>query len=96
MAAAALAGLQLEGDDKYRIIFRRAHNWFLGKNSLEQPMVNVAQGACFDGLQACGINKNQGAESTLAYLWTQWHSSLADKVPIAAVGRSRGSSAPTF
>jgi hypothetical protein len=71
MAAAALAGLQLEGGDNYRIVFRRAHSWFLGQNSLEQPMASVAQGACFDGLQVSGINKNQGAESTLAYLWTE-------------------------
>jgi hypothetical protein len=31
-------------------------------------------GACCDGLQPLGLNRNQGAESTLAYLWTEWHS----------------------
>ena len=27
--------------------------------------------ACYDGLQASGVNYNQGAESTLAYLWAE-------------------------
>lgn len=71
MAAAALAGLKLRGDDKYLAVFRRAHGWFLGANSLELPLADVQSGACFDGLQAAGVNFNQGAESTLAYLWTE-------------------------
>lgn len=74
MADAALAGLALRGDAKYRAIFQRAHGWFLGQNSLELQMADVAAGACFDGLEPAGVNRNQGAESTLAYLWTQWHS----------------------
>lgn len=71
MAAAALAGLTLGGHDKYLAIFQRSHDWFLGQNSLEQPLADEAEGACFDGLESAGINRNQGAESTLAYLWTQ-------------------------
>jgi hypothetical protein len=71
MAAAALAGLKLRGDDKYLAVFRRAHGWFHGRNSLEQPLADVQPGACFDGLQPDKVNLNQGAESTLAYLWTE-------------------------
>jgi len=51
--------------------FRRAHAWFHGQNSLCQPLVDVQHGACCDGLQASGLNRNQGAESTLAYLWAE-------------------------
>ncbi len=71
MAAAALAAYQQQGDDKYLAIFRRAHEWFLGKNSLKQPLADVTSGACCDGLETAGVNQNQGAESTLAYLWTE-------------------------
>src|SRR5437016_2949243 len=77
MASAALAGLELRGDEKYLAVFQRAHAWFHGQNSLGLPLADMADGSCFDGLQPAGINKNQGAESTLAYLWTQWHSFAA-------------------
>ena len=79
MAAAALAALELRGDEKYRAVFLRAHGWFHGRNSLELPLADVQGGACFDGLQPAGINRNQGAESTLAYLWTEWHSFAAQQ-----------------
>ena len=79
MAAAALAGLELRGDEKYLSVFRRAHGWFHGQNSLEQTMADVQDGSCFDGLQRCGVNRNQGAESTLAFLWTELHSFTAQQ-----------------
>lgn len=72
MAEAALAALRLLGDEKYLAIFRRAHEWFRGRNSLGEPLIDVSTGACCDGLLASGANRNQGAESTLAYLWTEW------------------------
>jgi hypothetical protein len=74
MADAALAAFGLLNDPKYLAIFRRAHGWFHGENSLKQPLVDVLSGACCDGLQLSGVNRNQGAESTLAYLWTELHS----------------------
>ncbi|MFL6724486.1 MAG: hypothetical protein ACJ8E7_10185, partial [Sphingomicrobium sp.] len=30
------------------------------------PLADPAEGGCFDGLMASGINRNQGAESILA------------------------------
>jgi hypothetical protein len=71
MASAALAGFGLRGDEKYLAIFRRAHGWFHGNNSLVEPLADEQSGACFDGLQPTGVNHNRGAESTLAYLWTE-------------------------
>jgi hypothetical protein len=79
MAATALAALELRGDAKYLAIFQRAHQWFHGQNSLQQPLADAEQGACFDGLQPAGINRNQGAESTLAFLWTELHVSAAEQ-----------------
>ena len=71
MAEAALAAFHLLGDDKYLAAFRRAHGWFHGRNTLKRPLVDVRSGACYDGLQAPGVNRNRGAESALAYLWTE-------------------------
>jgi hypothetical protein len=71
MAGAALAAYRLRGDESDLAIFRRAHRWFHGQNSLGQPLADRHTGACFDGLQPEGVNHNQGAESTLAYLWTE-------------------------
>jgi hypothetical protein len=42
---------------------------------LGKPLIDAQCGACCDGLQATGVNRNQGAESTLAYLWTEMHQS---------------------
>ena len=74
MAEAAMAGFTLlgnSGGEKYLAVFRRAYAWFHGENSLHQPLVDVHCGSCYDGLQRSGVNRNQGAESTLAYLWAE-------------------------
>jgi hypothetical protein len=73
MADAALAGFALGHEEKYLATFRRACDWFHGENGLRQPLADVARGACCDGLQPSGVNRNQGAESTLAYLWAELH-----------------------
>ena len=43
-------------------------NWFLGHNDLNMPLYDPKTGGCRDGLMADGINQNEGAESTLAWL----------------------------
>ena len=70
MAAAAVAAFQLRDDHSYLVTFQKAFEWFLGQNSLKLPVADVESGGCFDGLETTGLNRNQGAESTLAYLWT--------------------------
>ena len=44
------------------------HEWFLGKNDLGVPLYDAETKGCCDGLEPDGVNRNQGAESTLAYL----------------------------
>jgi glycosyltransferase involved in cell wall biosynthesis len=46
----------------------RAFEWFLGRNRLEQPVYDISTGGCHDGLGESAVNRNEGAESTLAYL----------------------------
>lgn len=42
--------------------------WYLGENELRLPLYDYETNGCFDGLESYGLNQNQGAESTLAYL----------------------------
>jgi hypothetical protein len=42
--------------------------WFLGDNDLRMCLYDFETKGCCDGLEKYGVNRNQGAESTLAYL----------------------------
>ena len=42
--------------------------WFLGENDLRIPLYDHETNGCNDGLESYGLNRNQGAESTLSYL----------------------------
>jgi glycosyltransferase involved in cell wall biosynthesis len=42
--------------------------WFLGENDLRLSLYDYESKGCCDGLEKYGVNRNQGAESTLAYL----------------------------
>lgn len=46
----------------------RSYQWFLGENILRVPLYDQETKGCCDGLQETALNRNQGAESTLAYL----------------------------
>jgi hypothetical protein len=89
MADAALSAFWLLNDEQYLATFGRAHGWFEGQNSLGRSLVDARQGACCDGLQPQGVNRNQGAESTLAWLWTAVHQNEVqhvlgkDRIPLA-------------
>jgi glycosyltransferase involved in cell wall biosynthesis len=53
---------------KYMRHLYQSYQWFLGENSLNLPLYDHETKGCADGLQTYGVNRNQGAESTLAYL----------------------------
>lgn len=42
--------------------------WFLGENDLRMSLYDFETKGCCDGFESDGINRNQGAESSLAYL----------------------------
>lgn len=56
------------GDKKWFEESERCLSWFLGQNDLQLPVCDYKTGGCCDGLERQGINGNQGAESTLAWL----------------------------
>jgi glycosyltransferase involved in cell wall biosynthesis len=42
--------------------------WFLGENDLRMNLFDFETQGCCDGFESYGVNRNQGAESSLAYL----------------------------
>ena len=60
---------------------RAAAAWFLGANDAGQLMWDPDTGGGFDGLHADRVNRNQGAESTLAVLSTLQHARRFSTVP---------------
>jgi len=60
-------------DKSYLDKMVKCYRWFLGENSLRLPLFDHETKGCCDGLEAHGVNRNQGAESTLSY----WISHLA-------------------
>ena len=50
--------------DKLRLSF----DWFFGNNDLDISLFDSESKGCNDGIEAFVINRNQGAESNIAYL----------------------------
>lgn len=71
--AAALVEAEVEaflvtGNEAHARHAVRAFEWFLGRNRLRQSVYDFATGGCHDGVGQSDVNRNEGAESTLAYL----------------------------
>jgi glycosyltransferase involved in cell wall biosynthesis len=58
----------LTGDKTYLTKLFKSFRWFLGENDLRMSLYNHDTRGCCDGIESYGINQNQGAESTIAYL----------------------------
>jgi len=56
------------GDKHYLDRMVASFMWFLGENDLRIPLYDFETCGCCDGLESHGVNRNQGAESILAYL----------------------------
>ena len=68
MVDALLEAARVTGEGEWRDDAWMCFEWFTGRNVLGQSMVNAETGGCQDGLQPGRVNRNQGAESVLAYL----------------------------
>ena len=66
--SACLEAYRVTQDPAWMNEARSAFEWFLGRNDLGQDLYDPGTGGCCDGLQEDRINRNQGAESTLAFL----------------------------
>ncbi|WP_444664121.1 glycosyltransferase [Cellulomonas sp. CW35] len=68
LAEAAATALRVTGDAGWSVVLERCVAWFEGANDTGVPVRDAATGGGFDGLERDGVNRNQGAESTLAWL----------------------------
>ena len=68
MVAACIEAFNLTGLQVWEDRAMIALDWFLGRNDAHTPMYDYASGGCHDGLQSKGVNQNEGAESTIAWL----------------------------
>jgi glycosyltransferase involved in cell wall biosynthesis len=68
MVEACFRAWRVTGERRWRETMTTTFEWFLGRNDLGRPVYDYATGGCYDGLHAEGINANEGAESTLAFL----------------------------
>ncbi len=75
LEAAAMIGASIEAyectqREEWIELASTCFNWYLGQNDQQRQLYDYASGGCRDGLTAHGVNENQGAESTLSYLWS--------------------------
>ena len=82
--SACIEAYHATGDMLWAAEARRAFEWFLGRNDLGLALYDPGTGGCRDGLHPDRVNRNQGGESTLAFLLSLVEMQLAQSV----LGRS--------
>ncbi len=65
---ACLEAFHVTADTRWLDRAHQAFNWFLGDNDLHLPLYDHVTGGCCDALTAQGVNENQSAGATLAWL----------------------------
>jgi hypothetical protein len=68
MVETAALAYRITGSSFNEKVLRRALGWFFGLNTKSVNVYESTSGACCDGITPNGLNENQGAESTVAFL----------------------------
>jgi hypothetical protein len=68
MTEAALVAFRVTHNINFRVVAKNIFEWFLGRNASGLRVYNLNTGGCYDGITPQGLNLNQGAEATVAYL----------------------------
>ena len=68
MVDACIEAFNITRQEEWITYAYHCFNWYLGDNELHISLYDHATGGCRDGLEAQGVNENQGAESTLCWL----------------------------
>lgn len=68
MVSACLEAYRVTSEVRWYEAAQRAFDWFIGLNDLGLELYSPRTGGCRDGLHVDRVNRNQGAESTLAFL----------------------------
>lgn len=66
--SACRAAWSADPDPRWRADALRAFSWFLGRNDLSIPLIDIETGSCSDGLHPDRANENRGAESVISWL----------------------------
>jgi len=83
-ASACLEAYRVSEDPRWAEHGRRAFNWFLGQNHLEQWLYDTSTGGCRDGLHPDRTNQNQGAEASLSFLLALCEMRAIDRIEVHA------------
>ncbi len=73
MVAACWEAYGHTSKSRWRRGLETSFSWFTGHNTSGLPVCDVDTGGCRDGIGPDGLNHNQGAESTLAWLCASLH-----------------------
>jgi hypothetical protein len=68
MIECAVSAYKLNRSNLHEEILQQTLGWFFGLNTKSVKLYDDSTGACYDGINQNGLNANQGAESTLAFL----------------------------
>jgi hypothetical protein len=69
MVDACVEAWKVTGEDRWAQLAQAAARWFVGLNDIGIPIYDPTTGVGHDGLSACRVNANAGAESTISALW---------------------------
>ncbi len=68
MMHALESAYKLTKETGYILQAKKVFSWFMGNNLIGARMYDDRTGGCYDGLTPQGVNRNEGAESTLSFL----------------------------
>lgn len=68
MVEACATAWRILGLDEYKEKMSLAFEWFLGNNIAGEPIYDAETGGSRDGIAGTGVNKNEGAESSIEFL----------------------------
>jgi hypothetical protein len=67
MLLACMEAYHTLGSTHYRNLANACYEWFHGRNSLNESLIDAESGGCYDGIHAMGLNLNQGSENIVSY-----------------------------
>jgi len=67
MLLACREAFKLYGERTYMLLATQCFEWFHGRNSLHESLIDPQTGGCYDGIHALGLNLNQGSENVVSY-----------------------------
>lgn len=92
---AAARAFAATGERSWLDVLGRGVAWFLGENDASTSLLDPLTGGCADGLHASGLNRNQGAESTLMSVIALQHAEALLASDAERQGRAAASATKT-